>query len=107
MATGTPRSIWAKGLKPCADMVIASYDLSVHDGNADTISEAISESDKKVLINIEDCVFKTAQWPASDNSKMQEQISSAECRKLSISITNDIPDLRSTNSHPVTSPNPT
>lgn len=106
VATGSPANIWAKGLKPCADMIIASYNLAVHDGDADTISEAISDSDRKVLIHIEDCVFKTAQWPASDNSKMQEQISSAECRKMSISITNNIPDLRATNSHPVTSPNP-
>lgn len=107
VATGSPASMQTKSLRPCADMVIASYSLSIRDGEADDFASAVSESKMKAVINIEDCVFKTAQWPASDNSKMQEQISSAECRKMSLSITNDIPDLRTTNSHPVTSPNPT
>lgn len=107
VATGSPASPWAKGLKPCADMTICSYNLSVHDGDAEDIGTAISESKRTATIGIEDCVFRTAQWPASDNSKMQEQISSAECRMMTLKVRTGIPDLGSTNSHPVDSANPT
>ena len=106
VATGSPVSPWAKGLKPCADMMIYSYNLSVHDGDAEDIGTAIEQSTRTAAFHVEDCVFKSTQWPAGDGSKLQEQLSSAECRKISLTIKSDIPNLESTNSHPVNSPDP-
>ena len=106
VATGSPVSPWAKGLEPCADMMIYSYNLSVHDGDAEDIGTAIKESTRTAAFHVEDCVFKSTQWPAGDGSKLQEQLSSAECRKISLTIKSDIPNLENTNSHPVNSPDP-
>lgn len=96
----------AKGCDPCEDMYIASYNLSVHDGDADDIGTAIANSTRTVVIHVEDCVYKVASWQKGDGSKLQDSISSAECKRMSISITNDIPSLATTNSHPVTSADP-
>ena len=106
VATGSPAVIRSKGLKPCADMQIYSYTLSVRDGDAETMQAAIADSDNYAHFGVEKCVYKSAQWPASDNSKMQEQISGAECRLVSLEIKSRIPNLEQSNSHPVDSPNP-
>lgn len=95
-----------KGLQPCASLYIASYNLSVRDGDAGDIGTAIEESDKTFIIHVEDAVYKVAQWPSGDGSKLQEQISSAECRYVTIQIKTDIPSLETTNSHPVTAVTP-
>lgn len=106
VATGSPVSPWSKNLAPCSDMVIYSYNVSAKDEGMDDIGEAITESDRTAMFHVEDCVYRVAQWPASDNSKLQEQISGSECKRITLTVKTDIPDLETTNSHPVDSPNP-
>lgn len=104
--TNTPTMPMTKGLQPCDDMYIASYDLSVRDGDADDIGEAVTNSDRYVIYHIEECVYRIAQWQKGDGSKLQDSISSAECRKVGLEIKSSIPSIATTNSHPVTSADP-
>lgn len=97
-----------KNMGPCDSLYIASYDLCRRDGTVDgtDMSDAIEQSSKSFAFHVEDAVYKVAQWPSGDGSKLQEQISSAECRKVSLEVRTTIPDLRTRNSHPVTAVTP-
>lgn len=105
--TNTPTQPMAKGLRPCADIYLASYNESVRDDGYDDIGEAITESNRSAVFHIEDCVYKTAVWQKGDGSKLQDQISSAECRRITLQVKTSVGNLSTTNAHPVTSAAPT
>lgn len=90
----TPNRPMSKGLAPIPKIQLVSYNGTLH-GNEDTqnLGEVISKSDRSVNITIDDCVIRTLTWQKGDGSRLQDQISSSECRGISISVLNDIADI--------------
>ena len=94
----------SKNMAPIKRMILKSYNATVRDadGNID-LEKSIAGSTRSVTFIIDDCVIKSLTWQKGDGSKLQDQISSAECRNLTIEVVNDISDITKTNHHKVTS----
>lgn len=93
----------SKNLAPVPLFTVAAYSLAMKDGNGDTVEEAIELSDKTAIFSIYDCVIKSLTWQKGDGSKLQDQISSTDCRYIDLTVKNDQSDLRQNAHHAVTS----
>ena len=94
----------AKGLAPMKKIYLIAYDGSAR--SYDTTSEgttthvedtditsadiiaAYNRSTKKICVDITDCVIKSLTWPKGDGSKITDNISSTECKRIKMTITN-------------------
>lgn len=93
----------SKNLAPIPLLTVASYSLAMKDGYGDTVEEAIEASDKTAIFSIYDCVIKSLTWQKGDGSKLQDQISSTDCRYINLKVKNGQGDLRNDPPHTVTS----
>lgn len=80
----------AKGMHPIKRMILMSYNGSVRSANGELdIDASIKASTRSISFIIDDCVIKSLTWQKGNGSKLQDQISSAECRNLTIEVVND------------------
>lgn len=93
----------SKNLAPVPLMYVASYNLSMNDDGFSTVSAAISGSEKTAVFTLTDTVIRSLTWQKGDNSKLQDSISSTECRAITLTVKNDQGSLLTTPPHPVTS----
>lgn len=90
----------AKGLKPIPLVTLAAYDKSIRDdydyagavGSVASYETAINDSDESFTVTLEEVVIKSLTWPKGNDQKLQDTISSAECKKITISIVNTLND---------------
>ena len=85
----------AKGLKPIPKISLVAYDKSVRDdeyGDTMDFTQALADSDESFLVEIDHVVIKSLTWPKGNDQKLQDTISSAECRNIKFTIVNTIND---------------
>lgn len=85
----------AKGLKPIPLVTLAAYDKSIRDPEyMDVVdySSALADSDESMTVELTDVVIKSLTWPKGNDQKLQDTISSAECKKITITVVNTIDD---------------
>lgn len=91
---------WAKDLQPMDKMTVIAYDKSrfneYFDGPDDeepttyeTMQQAIEASTKTVTFTMEKIIIKSMQWQNGDGSKLMDQVSGTNARKLTMAIKND------------------
>lgn len=78
-----------KGRHPIPEMAMRSFD-TCRTGDEE-LSATFERATKSLTFNIEDCIVKSATWQKGDGSRMLDQMSSAECKRISIEVVNDIP----------------
>lgn len=74
-----------KGLKPISEMHIVSYDGTLDPSNANW-TDAITNSAKRLDIDIRTCEVKSLQWQSGDGSKLQDVISSSMCGTIEFTV---------------------
>lgn len=77
-----------KNRHPIPRMAMRSFDTCR--GEGETVYAAFERAGKSLTFNIEDCIVKSATWQKGDGSRMLDQMSSAECKRISIEVVNDI-----------------
>lgn len=85
----------AKGLKPIPLVTLAAYDKSIRDPEYADITDynaAMADSDESMMVELEQVVIKSLTWPKGNDQKLQDTISSAECKKIKLTIVNTIND---------------
>lgn len=97
-----------KGLKPIPSILLATYDASMRDGSYENIKAAFDASANSYLFSVKDCVVKSITWQKGDGSKLQDSISSSECRDISFVVKSAgvTADISVSPMHTVSSPNP-
>lgn len=93
----------SKNMAPIPKLVMASYGLSMRDDGYTDVNACIEAAPQSALFSIDKCVIKSLTWQKGDGSKLMDQVSSCECRKVTLVICNDIPDIRTTDAHRLTS----
>ena len=79
-----------KNKHPIPQLSMRSFNTCHEDTDAD-LSATIDRATKSLTFNIEKCVVKSATWQKGDGSRMLDQMSSAECRKIEMVVVNNIP----------------
>ena len=85
----------AKNMKPIPIVTLAAYDKSIRDdeySEALDFTNALVDSDESMTVTLEDVVIKSLTWPKGNDQKLQDTISSAEFKKMTITIVNTIAD---------------
>ncbi len=85
-----------KNKVPCPKISMKSFDTCCKDG--EKISEAIERAEYSATFDIEDCILKSTTWQKGDG-RLLDQMSSAECKKITLTIVNkswDYPGFVST-----------
>lgn len=78
----------SKGLKPIPLVTLAAYDKSVRDDDYLDFTDAIADSDERMIVEIDQVVIKSLTWPKGNDQKLQDTISSAECRNIKLTVVN-------------------
>jgi len=96
----------SKGMKPLAKIILVAYNSSAreydttsgeppvtthvedYDVTAADIKAAVARSSKTLTFDISQCVIRSLTWPKGDGSKIMDNISSAECRKITMTVKN-------------------
>ena len=87
-----------KNLAPLPGIKLYSYDGTQQGNNDETgIINTIQNSEHVSVFNIRDCVIKSLTWPKADGSKIQDVISSAECRNIWLEVKSAPDDGKSFN----------
>lgn len=81
-----------KNLHPIDRVTLATYDLSKSD--EEDVSECIARSEKYAMFIIDKVIIKSLTWQKGDGSKLMDQVSSCECKKLKLVIKNTIEDIK-------------
>lgn len=89
-ASGTTYRNMCKNKHPIPKLSMRSFNTCHEDTDAD-LSATINRATKSLTFNIEKCVVKSATWQKGDGSRMLDQMSSAECRKIEMVVVNNIP----------------
>ena len=81
----------AKGLKPLSHIKLVSYSGSCRNSTNAGCSnpfgfDNIPSSDERMDITIDDCVIKSLTWPKGNGGMIQDTISSAECKRVSVTV---------------------
>lgn len=81
----------AKGMRPIPKIKLVSYSGSVRPANSSDeppspIADVIKTSDHRLELLIDECVIKSMTWPKGNGGKLQDSISSAECKEMSLKI---------------------
>ena len=87
----------AKGLKPIPLITLAAYDKSIRDDDYWDIvnyETALTQSDESMTVTLTDVVIKSLTWPKGNDQKLQDTISSAECRNIRLDIVNTLNDTK-------------
>lgn len=75
-----------KQLKPLSGIRLYTYDGTLDDMDGSNVASIIENSDHVAVFNIRDTVIKSLPWPKGDGSKIQDVISSAECRNIWLEV---------------------
>ena len=86
--SGTKYKNMCKNKKPLKSVKMLSFNTCAE--GSDGVLAAYNAASLSVMFNIEDCIVKSATWQKGDGSRMLDQISSAECKKISMVVVNDI-----------------
>ena len=78
-----------KLLKPITGIKLYTYDGTLDDMDGSSVITQIESSNHVAVVNISECVIKSLTWPKADGSKIQDVISSAECRNIWLEFKND------------------
>lgn len=89
-----------KQLKPLKGIRLYTYDGTLDDMDGESVVSTIESSNHVAVFNIRDTVIKSLPWPKGDGSKIQDVISSAECRNIWLEV--KVPMVNS--SYPVFDP---
>ena len=87
-ASGTKYKNMCKNKKPLKSIKMLSFNTCAE--GSDGVLAAYNAAPLSVMFNIEDCIVKSATWQKGDGSRMLDQISSAECKKISMVVVNNI-----------------
>lgn len=89
-----------KGMKPIPLVTLAAYDKSIRDPeytDIDDYSSALADSDQSMTVELTEVVIKSLTWPKGNDQKLQDTISSAECKKITLTIVNTLNDTTADN----------
>lgn len=75
-----------KHLSPLKGIRLCTYDGTLDDVDNASAMNIIRSSDRVAIFNIRDTVIKSLPWPKADGSKIQDVISSAECRNIWLEV---------------------
>ena len=84
----------SKNLAPIPKLSVASYSLAMKDGYGDTVQDCIAESPKTAIFTLENTVVKGIAHSKGDGSKLQDQISSTDAQRITLTVKNGQSDLR-------------
>lgn len=87
-ASGNTYKNMCKNKKPLKSVKMLSFNTCAE--GSDGVLTAYNNATQSVMFNIEDCIVKSATWQKGDGSRMLDQISSAECKKISMVVVNNI-----------------
>ena len=87
-ASGSKYKNMCKNKKPLKSVKMLSFNTCAE--GSDGVLAAYNAASLSVMFNIEDCIVKSATWQKGDGSRMLDQISSAECKKISMVVVNNI-----------------
>lgn len=87
-ASGSKYKNMCKNKKPLKSIKMLSFNTCAE--GSDGVLAAYNAASLSVMFNIEDCIVKSATWQKGDGSRMLDQISSAECKKISMVVVNNI-----------------
>ncbi len=93
----------SKNLAPISLITLMTYNASARDSGTD-IETAISSSTRKAEFAIDKCVIKSVPYQKGDGSKLQDQLSSVECRYLTLTVTDTDTDDTKRNQDLITDP---
>ena len=93
----------SKNLAPIPKLSVAAYSLAMKDGYGETVEDCIEQSSKTAIFELTDVVIKSLAHQKGDGSKLQDQISSTDARRVRLMVKNDQQNLRITAPHAVTS----
>lgn len=93
----------SKNLAPIPKLTVAAYSLAMKDGYGDTVQECIEQSPKTAVFTLTNTVIKSLTHQKGDGSKLQDQISSTDAQRITLTVKNDQSDLLASAPHPVTS----
>ena len=88
-----------KNKHPIPQLSMRSFN-TCHDGTDADLSATIARATKSLTFNIENCIVKSATWQKGDGSRMLDQMSSAECRKIEMVVVNNIPSYSTVPTEP-------
>ena len=83
----------SKNLAPIPKLSVASYSLAMKDGYGDTVQDCIAESPKTAIFTLENTVIKSIAHAKGDGSKLQDQISSTDAQRITLTVKNGQSDL--------------
>lgn len=89
-ASGNTYRNMCKNKHPIPKLSMKSFNTCHEDTDAN-IDATVARATKSLTFNITDCIVKSATWQKGDGSRMLDQMSSAECRKIEMVVVNDIP----------------
>lgn len=76
-----------KNKAPIPQMQVKIFDTCRKDG--ETVAAAVGRATKSIVFDISDCIVKSATWQKGDGGRLLDQMSSAECKKIGMTIVND------------------
>lgn len=92
-ASGNKYSGMCKNKHPIPELSMKSFN-TCREGD-ESIESTVARATKSLTFNIEDCIVKSATWQKGDGSRMLDQMSSAECKRIEMVVVNDIPSYSS------------
>lgn len=92
-ASGNTYRNMCKNKHPIPKLSMRSFN-TCHESTDKDIDATIARATKSLTFNITDCIVKSATWQKGDGSRMLDQMSSAECRKIEMVVVNNIPSYR-------------
>nr|DAG28106.1 MAG TPA: hypothetical protein [Caudoviricetes sp.] len=72
---------------PIPQMHVKIFNTCKKDGEA--IADTVGRATKSIMFDITDCIVKSATWQKGDGGRLLDQMSSAECKKIGMTIVND------------------
>lgn len=72
-----------KGLKPIPKLLVLGYNKEIG-GAITTHAQAYDASPQRMKIRILECVIRSLQWRSGDSEKLMDNISSTECKQITM-----------------------
>ncbi len=89
--SGSTYKFMCKGKVPLPKMTVSSFTECRADH--DDFEKALAASDRSVAFILEDVVMNSFTRQKGDGSRLIDQMSSSKCRKITLEIVNECPDL--------------
>lgn len=86
--SGTMYAPMCKNKAPVPLINLRTFDTCKAEG--ETMIDAFERAGKSMEFRIEDCVVKSASWQKGDGGRLLDQMSSAECKRIVLTIVNGV-----------------